>query len=169
MATKKNAAPEQEAPVTEDLEQENASLKDQMAGMQDLLKQMQQQMTEQQTLIQKMASGEKVKPPRPETQADKDWKALQEKAKEVAENGIDEWTVDVDIFVPHRDMGEDKWYWIQINDHSAQIPANDARQTMKLPFALILADTLRSKRREEDFQDSVVVYDPNTNPHENRP
>ena len=169
MATKKNAAPEQEAPATEDLEQENASLKDQMAGMQDLLKQMQQQMTEQQTLIQKMASGEKVKPPRPETQADKDWKALQEKAKEVAENGIDEWTVDVDIFVPHRDMGEDKWYWIQINDHSAQIPANDARQTMKLPFALILADTLRSKRREEDFQDSVVVYDPNTNPHENRP
>ncbi len=171
MATKKSAVPEMEEQqaVDQSLETENASLKDQMKAMQELMLQMKQQMTEQQTLIQRMASGEKVKPPRPKTQADKDWEEVQARAKEAAENGIDPWTIEVEIFVPHRDMGEDKWYWININDRSAQIPADDSRQTMKLPFALILADTLKAKRREEDYQDSVKVYDPQTNPHENRP
>ena len=172
MATKKNAVPEQEAPEQEapeqNLEQENTALKTQMASMLEMMQQMQAQMSEQQTLIQRMASGEKVKPPRPMTQADKDWKDVHDKAKEAAENGIDEWTIDVEVFVPHRDPGEDKWYWININERTAQIPANDARQTMKLPFAMILTDTLKAKRREEDFQDSVVVYDPKTNPHEGR-
>ena len=171
MATKKSAVPEMEEPqaVDQSLETENASLKDQMKQMQELMLQMKQQMTEQQTLIQRMASGEKVRPPRQKTQAEKDWEAVQARAKEAAENGIDPWTIEVEIFVPHREMGEDKWYWININDRSAQIPADDSRQTMKLPFALILADTLKAKRREEDFQDSVQVYDPKENPHENRP
>lgn len=177
MATnKKNAVTDPEVTQAEDLEkgankaleQENESLKDQMKEMQTLMQQMMQQMSEQQTLIQRMASGEKIKPPRPLTQADKDWIIVQDKAKEAADNGIDPWTVEVEIYVPHRDPGEDKWYWININDHSAQIPANDSRQKMKLPFAVILADTLKAKRREEDFQDSVVAYDPVTNPHTNK-
>ena len=74
MATKKSAVPEMEEPqaVDQSLETENASLKDQMKQMQELMLQMKQQMTEQQTLIQRMASGEKVRPPRQKTQAEKD-------------------------------------------------------------------------------------------------
>ena len=158
---------EDQAPETGKLAEENNDLKAQLASMQKIMQQMQEQMQKQQELMQQMASGKKVTPPRPLSQAEIDAQNVQKIAAEAAEAGTDPWTVDVEVFVPHRDPGEDKWYWININDRSAQIPANDSRQKMKLPFALILTDTLKAKRREEDYQDGVQVFDPKTNPHEN--
>ena len=158
---------EDKAPETGKLAEENNDLKAQLASMQKIMQQMQEQMEKQQELMQQMASGKKVTPPRPLSQAEIDAQNVQKIAAEAAEAGTDPWTVDVEVFVPHRDPGEDKWYWININDRSAQIPANDSRQKMKLPFALILTDTLKAKRREEEYQDGVQVFDPKTNPHEN--
>ena len=150
------------------LEKENSDLKAMMADMQRMMQQMQTQMQQQAEQIAKMASGD-MKPERPKTQTDLDAENLRKIADEAAKNGEDPWTIEVEVFVPHRDKGEDKWYWININDRAAQIPADDRRQKMKLPFALILVDMLQAKQREEDFIDSVEVYDPKENPHQGRP
>lgn len=151
-----------------ELKKENDDLKAMMQNMKDMMLQMQTQMQQQQDLIAKMASGE-MQPERPKTQTDIDAEKLQKIAKEAAEAGKDPWTIEVDVFVPHRDKGEDRWYWVNINDRAAQIPADDRRQKMKLPFAMILVDMLKAKQREEEFIDSVEVYDPKDNPHKGRP
>ena len=183
MATKKQTAIEEKVELTEPdapaidtgegtgdgrLEQENSELKIQMASMQAQMKQMQDQMAAQLELMQQMAAG-KVEPPRPKTQTDIDRENIRRIAEETAASGKDPWTVDVDVFVPHRDRGEDKWYWIKVNDRSVQIPADDSRQTVKLPFALILVDTIKAKQREDEYTDNVVVHDPVTNPHQGKP
>ena len=148
-------------------EKENEELKSMLRDMQKMMAQMQTQMEQQQEQIRQMAAGEAA-PARPKTQTDIDAEAIRKVAQETAEAGKDPWTVEVEVFVPHRDKGEDRWYWVNINDRSAQIPADDRRQTMKLPFALILTDMLKAKQREEEYIDSIEVYDPKTNPHEGR-
>lgn len=159
---------ETEPEKNEALEKENNDLKAMMANMQHMMQQMQTQMQQQAEQIAKMASGD-MKPERPKTQTDLDAENLRKIADEAAKNGEDPWTIEVEVFVPHRDKGEDRWYWININDRAAQIPADDRRQKMKLPFALILVGMLQAKQREEDFIDSVEVYDPKDNPHQGRP
>lgn len=159
--------PAKEAPA-ENLQQENDDLKKLMLEMNKTLQQMQSQIQAQQEQIEKMASGEAA-PQRPKTQAEVVWEEIHEKDREVAEAGGDPWQVEVEMFVPHRDPGEDRWYWFRINDRTVQIPANDSRQKMKLPYALILADTLKAKHQEEEFIDSIQVYDPKDNPHQGRP
>ena len=156
---------EKEAPDNTGLEKENTELKKQMADMQKQMQAMQNQMAEQLRLMQQMAAG-KVVEQRPLTQTEKDAENARKMAEEAAAKGVDPWTVEVEMFVPHRDPGEDKWFWFSINDRTAQVPANDSRQVMKLPFALVLADTLKAKRREEEYMDNVQVYDPKTNPHQ---
>ena len=180
MASKKTATAEEQQAVTEsapqeakqvnapDLKTENDELKSMLKDMQAMMQQMQGQLVQQQEQIQRMAAGE-VKPEKPKTQTDLDSEAIQKIAKETAEKGEDPWGVEVEVFVPHRDKGEDRWYWISINDRTAQIPADDRRQKMKLPFALILTDMIRAKEREDNFIDSIEVYDPKTNPHQGRP
>ena len=172
MATKKTTAPaeetldavqtEAEAPVSEN-EQLKKMLQDMMASMQ----QMQSQMQSQQELIKQLQNGPQPQT-RAKTQSEIDSERIQQIAKEVSEAGKDAWEIEVEIFVPHRDKGEDKWYWLSINDRTAQIPADDRVQKMKLPFALILTDALKAKQREEDFIDNIKVYDPKDNPHEGR-
>lgn len=148
------------------LQQENSELKQQMADMQRQMLEMQNQVAEQLKLMQQMAAGN-VEKPRPLTQVEKDAQEARALADKAAKEGTDPWTLDFEMFVPHRDPGEDKWYWLSINDRTAQIPADDSRQVMKLPFALVLADTLKAKRREEAYMDNVQVYDPLSNPHQN--
>ena len=79
--------------------------------------------------------------------------------------GKDLWEEKVELYVPHRNPTEDPFYWICINGRSAQIPANDTIQEMRLPFACVLVDTLRNEKRSADYKDSMQVYDPVTNPH----
>ena len=156
---------EQEAPDNTGLVKENTELKKQMADMQKQMLAMQNQMAEQLRLMQQMAAG-KVEEPRTLTQAERDAENARKMADKVEADGVDPWTVEIEMFVPHRDPGEDKWFWINVNGRTAQVPANDSRQVMKLPFALVLADTLKAKRREEEYMDNVQVYDPKTNPHQ---
>ena len=157
----------QEAPAGEGLEKENADLKKLMADMQKQMLAMQNQLAQQQELMLKMAAG-KAEDKAPLTQTELDTINVKKLADEAAATGKDPWTVEAEVFVPHRDAGEDKFYWLSINDRTAQIPANDSRQVMKLPFALILVDTLAAKRREEAYMDNVQVYDPQLNPHQGK-
>ena len=85
--------------------------------------------------------------------------------QETAEAGIDPWTVDIEVLVPHREKTEDPWYWINVNGLSVQIPANDRYQAMKLPWACVLVDLLKYEKASIDYQDSLEVFDPETNPH----
>ena len=87
--------------------------------------------------------------------------------RETAESGADPWNVYVDVLVPHREKTEDPWYWINVNGFSVQIPARDRYEKLKLPWACVLVDTLKSEKASIEYQDQLEVYDPETNPHRN--
>ena len=85
--------------------------------------------------------------------------------RETAEAGEDPWNVMIEVLVPHREKSEDPWYWVNVNGRSAQIPANDRYQEMRLPWACVLVDLLKYEKTSIDYQDSLEVFDPETNPH----
>lgn len=91
--------------------------------------------------------------------------AVRKLTEQAAAEGTDPWTVTVKIRVPRRPEKEDPWYWVNINGRSAQIPANDKMQEMKLPFAEVLLSQLKAEDDLRDYLDNVQVYDPVTNPH----
>lgn len=92
-------------------------------------------------------------------------KRVQEMARQAAEAGMNEWDIKVAVRVPKRPASEDPWYWININSVSAQFPANDQVQELKLPWAVALMDMLTAEERAQDYADSIQVYDPVSNPH----
>lgn len=94
-----------------------------------------------------------------------DYETVQALTRKAAAEGTDPWTVKVTIRVPRRPEREDPWYWINVNSRSAQIPANDKPQEMKLPFAEALLNFLHAENKARDFADTIQVYDPVTNPH----
>ena len=55
-------------------------------------------------------------------------------------------------------------YWLNVNGRTVQIPADDRRYDLKLPWAACLMDSLEAENRAADYQDSLEVYDPITNP-----
>lgn len=89
---------------------------------------------------------------------------VNEMAKQAAEDNEDPWKIMVKIRVPRRPATEDPWYWININSQSAQIPANDKVQEMKLPYAITLLSMLAAEDTTKDFVDRIQVYDPLMNP-----
>ncbi len=90
---------------------------------------------------------------------------VQQTAEKAAEAGEDPWKIKIAVRVPRRPPTEDQWYWININGLSAQIPADDKIQEMKLPFAVALMDMLTAEERAQDYADSLEVKDPVNNPH----
>lgn len=95
----------------------------------------------------------------------KDADRVEALARETAEKGLNPWDVKVSVRVPRRPVGEDSSYWVNVNDRSAQIPANDQIQEMKLPFAEVLMNHLKAENAARDFADNIQVYDPVSNPH----
>ena len=147
MATKKTTVPKTEEPITEEevKEAEPEKSREELAEEVEKLKAQ---------LSAQRGGGQQS-----------DYDRVKQACEESAEAGTDPWTVEIEVLVPHREKTEDPWYWINVNGMSAQIPANDRYQKMKLPFANILMDTLRAERHSLDFQESLEVYDPVVNPH----
>lgn len=85
-------------------------------------------------------------------------------AQEAAEAGKDPFEIEVSIRIPRRGRGEDPSYWLNVNNHSCQVPANDQIEKLRLPWAEALIKALEAERKAEAFQDSLEVYDPITNP-----
>ena len=162
MATRKS--PEPKVPVNEDKELETvAENNDQPAAKAAetdaaLQKQLQAQAAEIEKLKKQLAQN-------PTTRAQDDAEVVKKAAEEAAANGVDPWTVMVNIRVPHRQRNEDPWYWVNINGRAAQIPANDRYQEMALPFAETLINSLEAEKLAADYQDGIEVFDPVTNPH----
>lgn len=92
-------------------------------------------------------------------------KRVQQAAEDAAKSGADPWKIKIAVRVPRRPPTEDQWYWININGISAQIPADDKVQELKLPWAVTLMDMLTAEERAQDFADSLEVKDPVNNPH----
>lgn len=96
-----------------------------------------------------------------------DFKVVQQKSKEAAEKGLDPWGITVSIRVPARRDSNDPYYWLCVNGRSAQIPANNEYQEMKLPFAEALVNMIRAEKHAQNFADEEIqVHDPVTNPHD---
>ena len=86
---------------------------------------------------------------------------------EAIKAGKNLWDEKVEIRVPRKsNMSEDPWYWLNVNGRSVQIPANDEIQEMRLPWACHLVDTLQAEKRATEYKNSLKVYDPKVNPHE---
>jgi len=88
-----------------------------------------------------------------------------EMSRKAAEEGLDPWSVKIAMRIPRRPPTQDPWYWINVNGRSAQIPANDQVQELKLPWAEVLVNMLNAEDAAQDFADSIKMYDPKTNPH----
>lgn len=99
--------------------------------------------------------------------AQNDAEVVKEATRAAAENGVDPWTVTVNIRSPRRPGKEDPWYWLSVNGQSVQIPADDRRYDVKLPWAEALMNSLEAERYAAEFQDNIEVYDPVTNPKPN--
>ena len=151
MATKKTAIPELEVPESEDREQDQA---DAIAAKDAEIAKLKEQLAA-------------VKRPNAGTGVETDYDRVHRIEKETIEAGTDPWSVYVEVLSPHREKTEDPWYWLQINGLSVQVPANDRYQKLRLPWACLLVDHLKHEKRNIEFQDSLEVFDPETNPHRN--
>ncbi len=115
--------------------------------------------------IAKLKAQLEAKQPAGGRSTESDFDRVHRAEEEAIAGGVDPWTVEIDVLVPHREKSEDPWYWLSVNGRTVQIPANDRYQKMKLPFACVLVDTLAAQRRSIEYQDSLEVFDPETNPH----
>jgi len=97
----------------------------------------------------------------PESDAEK----VRRASEEAAAGGENPWNVEVSIRVPRRPGREEPWYWLAVNGQSVQVPADDKYHELKLPWAECLIGLLGAERFAGDYQDSLEVYDPVTNPH----
>ena len=97
--------------------------------------------------------------------AQNDFEAVKTAVRLAAEQGVDPWSVTVNVRSPRRPGREDPWYWLCVNNNSVQLPADDRRYDLKLPWAECLMNSLDAERYAAEFQDSIEVYDPVTNPH----
>ena len=127
------------------------------AGMQQELK---AQAAEIERLKKQLAEARK-----PAARTQDDAAVVRQAAKEAAESHTDPWGVIVSVRAPHRQRNEDPWYWLNVNGRSVQVPADDRYHEMKLPWAEALINSLEAERYAADFQDSIEVFDPVTNPH----
>lgn len=147
MATKRNPATEEqllEQQAEEAKPEESAKLKAQQAE------------------IEKLKAQIAAMQARPAAQNDAE--AVKAACREAAEKGVDPWEITVSVRAPRRPGKEDPWYWLNVNGRTVQIPADDRRYDLKLPWAACLMDSLEAENRAADYQDSLEVYDPITNP-----
>ena len=88
---------------------------------------------------------------------------LKQLSEDTVKAGKDEWKVTVKVRVPRKSGGDDD-FWVNVNNISAQIPANGEIQELKLPWALDLMESLEAEDRALDFAENIQNYDPVNNP-----
>lgn len=161
MATRKTATPAKTPEETPDMIQEA-----QEEEARDTLQAKQNEISKKDAIIEELKRQlEQAKKPAPGKPAESDYDRVHRIERECAAEGTDPWNVKVDVLAPHREKTEDPFYWLNVNGLSVQIPADDRYHSIKLPWACVLVDLLRYEKASLDFQDSLEVYDPETNPH----
>lgn len=147
MASKKSPAPQDEEQL---LEQQAEETQPKVNGT-----------AEMQAEIEKLRAQIAAMQKRP---AQNDAELVKAASLEAAEKGVDPWSITVNVRAPRRPGKEDPWYWLNVNGLSVQVPADDRRYDLKLPWAECLMNSLDAENRAADYQDSLEVYDPITNP-----
>ena len=101
--------------------------------------------------------------------AGKDAEVVQQLIEETIKAGKSPWDVTVSVRVPERRDTTEKSYWMIINGHSCQVPADNQYHEMKLPFAETLMNQLKADKYAQNFAEKQIqVYDPIANPHPNK-
>ena len=149
MATKRNPAQTEEQLLEQPTEEAQKDANEQLKAQQAEIEKLKAQLAAMQT--------------RPVAQNDAE--VVRAACREAAEKGVDPWQIKVNVRAPRRPGKEDPWYWLNVNGLSVQIPADDRYHSLKLPWACVLVDLLRYEKASLDYQDSLEVYDPETNPH----
>lgn len=161
MATKKVSAPALEIP--EDEEKELAEESEKLETMtQDALKAELEKMRAENERLKLAAKANATGNP---YGGATDWERVHEACDLAAAQGIDPWTIKIGIKAPRRPAKEDPWYWLNVNGRSIQVPANERIFELELPWAQMLVDMIAAEWRASDYQDSIEVFDPVTNPH----
>lgn len=155
MATKKNDTPVSEIPekmaAPEEAAENNAELQRMQAELEKL-----------------RAENEKLKAKKPAANpygSETDQERVRKACQEAAEAGEDPWKITISVKAPRRPAKEDPWYWLNVNGRSIQVPANDRYFELALPWAQTLTDMIAAEWLASDYQDSIEVFDPVTNPH----
>lgn len=95
---------------------------------------------------------------------EQDRQRIIQECEDCDKEGKDPWKVKVQMRIPRRPPTEDPWYWININNQSVQIPADDQIHEVKLPWAVALTDMLTAEERARKYADNLRVKDPRTDP-----
>lgn len=150
MASKKTPAPQDEEQLLEQQAEEAQPEVNESAKVKA-----------QQAEIEKLRAQIAAMQKRP---AQNDAELVRTASLEAAEKGVDPWNITVNVRSPRRPGKEDPWYWLNVNGLSVQVPADDRRYDLKLPWAECLMNSLDAENHAADYQDSLEVYDPITNP-----
>lgn len=66
-----------------------------------------------------------------------------------------EWDEYMDVIVPRHGKGQEKYFYVCVNDRSVQVPADGKRHKMRKPHAEALLASLEAEADAENFADSV--------------
>ena len=85
-----------------------------------------------------------------------------EKLAETEQPVKSEWDEEIEMIVPRKPKGEEKYYYICVNDRRFQVPADGKMQKLPKPIALVLMDTLEAEQKADDFADNIPNEDVTT-------
>lgn len=152
MATKKNPVPQAEEGLPELEPQEGQTKAD------DTVKQQQAEIEKLRKQIEALQAGTRAT-------SRNDADLVKEACQQAAESGVDPWEVKVKVRAPRRPGREDPFYWLNVNGRILMVPADEKYYDLALPWAECLINSLDAENKAADFQDSLEVHDPITNPH----
>lgn len=159
MAGKKNAAPETEVPVNEEVLEPQA---EEQTGPDPQMLKMQAEIERLKKENERLKQNS-VYSASPMGSAS-DYERVQAACEKAAADGVDPWTVKISVLAARIGKGEDS-YWLCVNGKTMQVPANERYYELALPLAQCLVDEIQARRKAADFADSIQVYDPKENPH----
>ena len=89
--------------------------------------------------------------------------AAEKPARQVEENlGIStdtdagtEWEEYVEVYVPRHGKGEEKKFYVSVNDRNVLVPADGKYHKLRKPHAEVLMASLEAEAAAEDYADSV--------------
>lgn len=81
---------------------------------------------------------------------------LEQQAEETKEETAGSaWDEKVPVFVPKKPKGQDKQFYVCVNDRRFTVPANGKQQMLPKPVAEILQAAIEAEYKAEDFADSI--------------
>lgn len=84
-------------------------------------------------------------------------------AEEEIRAAKDPWEETINMVVPRKPRGEDQQYYICVNDRRFLVPADGKVQTLPLPVAEVLRESLQADAEADEFADHIKNRSPEQN------